>query len=197
MKTEHYFYDGAVCRYEYAYPSDCELLEIFPEAGEIVPGALKDARAWYRRIYRAETVPYFRKVGLLRGDFKRAFWSECYRYLASGWAQALAEVDRLERLQAILEDPDGYKLREGALDRARTAQVETLHHFEGMRRSRGGWSARCPLHGDKDPSFKWYEDTRSWYCFGCGKGGDAVRFVMLLYGIGFRKAVALITKGRT
>lgn len=36
----------------------------------------------------------------------------------------------------------------------------------------------CPLHqGDRDPSFKIYDRTNSFYCFGCHKGGDVVRFV--------------------
>lgn len=29
----------------------------------------------------------------------------------------------------------------------------------------------CPLHDDTTPSFKYYEDTNTFYCFGCGKGG--------------------------
>ena len=33
---------------------------------------------------------------------------------------------------------------------------------------------RCPLHTEDTPSFRYYRDTESFYCFGCRKGGDVV-----------------------
>jgi hypothetical protein len=41
----------------------------------------------------------------------------------------------------------------------------------------------CPLHRDRDPSLTIYEPGRGWHCFSCGKGGDAVSFVMELEGL--------------
>lgn len=35
----------------------------------------------------------------------------------------------------------------------------------------------CPFHNEKTPSFTVYEDTQSFYCFGCGAGGDVISFV--------------------
>lgn len=34
--------------------------------------------------------------------------------------------------------------------------------------------ACCPLHDEDTPSFRYYEDTNSFYCFGCQKGGDVI-----------------------
>jgi len=34
--------------------------------------------------------------------------------------------------------------------------------------------AKCPLHAEDTPSFRWYEETNTFYCFGCGKGGDII-----------------------
>ena len=55
-------------------------------------------------------------------------------------------------------------------------------------------SALCPFHGDrKTPSLKVYADpARGWHCFGCGQGGDVIKFAMLWYGIGFWQAIVRI-----
>ena len=48
---------------------------------------------------------------------------------------------------------------------------------------RGGkaWAC-CPLHGEKTPSLRLYDEPeRGWYCFGCHAGGDAVRLYQGLY----------------
>lgn len=41
--------------------------------------------------------------------------------------------------------------------------------------------ACCPLHDEDTPSFRYYEDTNSFYCFGCGKGGNVVHLFRLFY----------------
>lgn len=41
--------------------------------------------------------------------------------------------------------------------------------------------ACCPLHDEDTPSFRYYEDTNSFYCFGCGKGGSVVHLFRLFY----------------
>ena len=47
----------------------------------------------------------------------------------------------------------------------------------------------CPFHGEKTPSFYVVPHKRMYNCFGCGKHGDAIRFVMELEGRSFREAV--------
>lgn len=52
----------------------------------------------------------------------------------------------------------------------------------GLKRYGGDrWKASCPLpdHDDKTPSFVVYADQGRWWCFGCGRGGDAVDLEML------------------
>jgi DNA primase catalytic core len=52
---------------------------------------------------------------------------------------------------------------------------------------------RCPFHADGGrPNLCLYPATRSWYCFRCAVGGDAISFVRRIEGIGFREAVARI-----
>lgn len=52
----------------------------------------------------------------------------------------------------------------------------------------------CPFHGEKTPSLRIYPGNRGWYCFGCGRGGNAVDFVMAHEGCSFRLAVHAIDK---
>jgi hypothetical protein len=52
----------------------------------------------------------------------------------------------------------------------------------------------CPFHGDKDASLKVYPGSGGWHCFGCGKGGSVVDFVMEHEGCDFRTAVVAIDK---
>lgn len=40
----------------------------------------------------------------------------------------------------------------------------------------------CPFHEDNNPSLKTYPETNSFYCFGCNKGGDAIKFISLMEG---------------
>ncbi len=35
----------------------------------------------------------------------------------------------------------------------------------------------CPFHSEKTPSFTVFPDTQSFYCFGCGAGGDVITFI--------------------
>ena len=52
----------------------------------------------------------------------------------------------------------------------------------------------CPFHGDKDASLKVYPGSGGWHCFGCGKGGSVVDFVMEHENCDFRTAVIAIDK---
>lgn len=47
----------------------------------------------------------------------------------------------------------------------------------------------CPFHNEKTPSFTVYNDTQSFYCFGCGAGGDAVTFIRKIENLDYMDAV--------
>ena len=49
--------------------------------------------------------------------------------------------------------------------------------------------ALCPFHTEKTPSFVIYRDTQSYYCFGCGAGGDAITFVKNIERLDYVEAV--------
>ncbi|MBE6859685.1 MAG: DNA primase [Ruminococcus sp.] len=47
----------------------------------------------------------------------------------------------------------------------------------------------CPFHSEKTPSCTVYTDTQSFYCFGCGSGGDVITFIMKIENLDFREAI--------
>lgn len=58
-----------------------------------------------------------------------------------------------------------------------------------LRKSGKNYSARCPFHDEKSPSFSVSPDKQFFYCFGCGAGGNAIGFVMDYDRIGFPEAI--------
>ncbi len=54
--------------------------------------------------------------------------------------------------------------------------------------------ANCPFHMEKTPSFMVYKNTQSYYCFGCGKGGDVITFIMEKENLGYMEAVRLLAE---
>ena len=57
-------------------------------------------------------------------------------------------------------------------------------------RKRGNTSVGlCPFHNEKTPSFTVYNDTQSFYCFGCGAGGDAIGFIKKIENLDYIDAV--------
>ncbi|MBL0379934.1 MAG: hypothetical protein JKP90_09760 [Desulfofustis sp. PB-SRB1] len=47
----------------------------------------------------------------------------------------------------------------------------------------------CPFHEDTTPSLTVNPKENLWNCFGCGTGGDVIRFVELIHGVDFKEAV--------
>src|SRR5260370_4232895 len=50
----------------------------------------------------------------------------------------------------------------------------------------------CPLHAEQQPSFVVDAAKNLFYCYGCGRGGDLIRFVELYFAVGFRDAMTLL-----
>lgn len=61
------------------------------------------------------------------------------------------------------------------------------------------YRGKCPIHdGKSSGSLAVYPDSQSWFCFGCGEGGDAIDFIQKKHGVGFKDALAIlgIRKGK-
>ena len=50
----------------------------------------------------------------------------------------------------------------------------------------------CPFHSEKTPSFFVYPQTQSFYCFGCGAGGDVITFIRRIENLEYMEAVRML-----
>jgi DNA primase len=63
--------------------------------------------------------------------------------------------------------------------------------------SRGRLMGLCPLHADHRPSFLVDPSKNLFYCYGCGRGGDVIRFAELYHQVRFPQALALLQQWRS
>ncbi|QQD19382.1 DNA primase [Spongiibacter nanhainus] len=56
--------------------------------------------------------------------------------------------------------------------------VEIIDRRVPLKKSGRNYTARCPFHDEKTPSFSVNPDKQFYYCFGCGAGGNALSFIM-------------------
>src|SRR4030065_355725 len=75
--------------------------------------------------------------------------------------------------------------------RKQSVDLIALVESRGVKLKKTGKSYKglCPFHAEKTPSFTITPSKNLWHCFGCGQGGDAIRFVELLDGVSFPDAV--------
>ncbi|HSI79103.1 MAG TPA: DNA primase [Solirubrobacterales bacterium] len=67
--------------------------------------------------------------------------------------------------------------------------VEVVSAHTDLRRSGARYTGRCPFHDERTPSFSVDPAAKLYHCFGCGVGGDVIRFVEEKEGLPFQDAV--------
>ncbi|MEO8003330.1 MAG: DNA primase [Betaproteobacteria bacterium] len=67
--------------------------------------------------------------------------------------------------------------------------VDVVESYVPLRRAGANYSARCPFHSEKSPSFTVSQTKQFYHCFGCGAHGTAISFMMEHQGMGFIDAV--------
>ena len=74
----------------------------------------------------------------------------------------------------------------------RTDIVDLVGSYVQLKRKGRLYGGLCPFHSEKTPSFYVYPDTQSFYCFGCGAGGDAISFTKKINSIDYGEAVKML-----
>jgi len=73
--------------------------------------------------------------------------------------------------------------------------VEVVSSYVRLsKRSGANYFGLCPFHSEKTPSFSVSPDRQSYHCFGCGKGGDVIGFIMEIENLSFPEAVEFLAK---
>jgi len=73
--------------------------------------------------------------------------------------------------------------------------VEVVDRYVKLKRSGANYSACCPFHTEKSPSFTVSPTKQFYHCFGCGAHGTAIGFLMEYSGMGFVDAVKDLAQG--
>ena len=72
---------------------------------------------------------------------------------------------------------------------ARTDVVEIVGRYVQLKKGGANFMGLCPFHGEKSPSFSVSPTKQFYHCFGCGKNGNAISFLMEHAGMTFVEAV--------
>ena len=72
--------------------------------------------------------------------------------------------------------------------------VEVVGDFVSLKKRGANYTACCPFHNEKSPSFNVNPARQIYKCFGCGAAGDPVKFVMELEKIGYGEALRYLAK---
>jgi DNA primase len=70
--------------------------------------------------------------------------------------------------------------------------VSVVGDVVSLRKMGATWKGLCPFHGEKTPSFHVNREKGFFHCFGCGVGGDVIKFVELHEKVGFTDAVRMV-----
>lgn len=71
---------------------------------------------------------------------------------------------------------------------------QTISSYVTLKRRGHTLNGLCPFHSEKSPSFTVYPDTQSYYCFGCGNGGDVITFIRQVENLEYMEAVRLLAQ---
>ena len=78
--------------------------------------------------------------------------------------------------------------------RSRNDIVELIGAYVNLKRAGSNFNGLCPYHSEKTPSFTVFPGKLSFYCLGCGAGGDAITFTMKSENLDYPSALEFLAK---
>ncbi|MCC8192139.1 MAG: DNA primase [Ruminococcus sp.] len=71
---------------------------------------------------------------------------------------------------------------------------DVMGSYVSLKRASSTFKCLCPFHSERTPSCTVYPETDSFYCFGCGAGGDVVTFIMKIENLDYYEAVKFLAE---
>ncbi len=193
-------------KYEPVQLTDEELLQIFPEAKQIIPEKILECKEEretlicrmreFRRRVKETTITEN------KDDFFVWFWG--YAYLKYFHAPRITGIDKhLFRLKRQLRLIQGNKETNGKISNfeelKECAKQQSLVYMASPYLKKARYcstriTALCPFHEEKTPSFTIYINKNTFHCFGCQAHGDVITFKMKIDNISFTEAVKELAK---
>lgn len=78
--------------------------------------------------------------------------------------------------------------------KSRNRIEEVVSSYINLKKGGRNPKGLCPFHNEKTPSFTLYPENGSFYCFGCGVGGDVIRFIRLIENLDYIDAVRFLAQ---
>ncbi len=72
--------------------------------------------------------------------------------------------------------------------------VDVVSNYVTLKRSGGSYFGLCPFHREKTGSFSVSPDKQIFHCFGCGEGGDVIKFVMKIENLTYPDAIQFLAE---
>ncbi|MFA1820437.1 DNA primase [Virgibacillus oceani] len=89
-----------------------------------------------------------------------------------------------------------HMIPENIIEEIRAANdiVDVIGEYIQLKKQGKNFFGLCPFHGEKTPSFSVTQEKQIFHCFGCGKGGNAVTFLMEMESYSFYEALEHLAK---
>ena len=94
----------------------------------------------------------------------------------------------IRRSIMALSDDFIYQLRSG------NSIEDVFASYVSLKHRGSSYICLCPFHSEKTPSCTVYTDTQSYYCFGCGAGGDVITFIKRIENLNYIEAVKFLAQ---
>lgn len=184
---------------EYKPPkfTDKELLEIFPEAKEIIPIKIKEIK---EEIQEKKSVieSRLKKLYSLKTDEISEFFGE--KLIEMFFIPELNVLEkrcfRLNRFQQLLKPKTKRSKWFNFSEKIETAKSNSIEEIARdkleLKKVGGNFVCLCPFHEERTPSFYLYPETNRFYCFGCQAKGDIIDLTKELYCLDFKEAVEFL-----
>ena len=72
--------------------------------------------------------------------------------------------------------------------------LQIVQEYVPLKRAGTSYKGLCPFHSEKTPSFQVHPEKGFFHCFGCGAGGDVLKFLELHEKVGFQDAVRMLAQ---